>query len=80
MASLLLMGLRTVLSKFNNNEKDVSVKTNVARRGTLLEKHSGGTRIHFFPLRTIMEPDMTFFGWYQDDTDRTEPDFPTCKL
>ncbi|MCI5844484.1 MAG: condensation domain-containing protein [Oscillospiraceae bacterium] len=60
MASLLLMGLRTVLSKFNNNEKDVSVKTNVARRGTLLEKHSGGTRIHFFPLRTIMEPDMTF--------------------
>jgi len=60
MASLLLMGLRTVLSKFNNNEKDISVKTNVARRGTLLEKHSGGTRIHFFPLRTIMEPDMTF--------------------
>ncbi len=60
MASLLLMGLRTVLSKFNNNEKDVSVKTNVARRGTLLEKHSGGTRIHFFPLRTVMEPDMTF--------------------
>ena len=60
MASLLLMGLRTVLSKFNNNEKDVSVKTNVARRGTLIEKHSGGTRIHFFPLRTIMEPDMTF--------------------
>lgn len=60
MASLLLMGLRTVLSKFNNDEKDVSVKTNVARRGTLLEKHSGGTRIHFFPLRTIIEPEQTF--------------------
>ncbi|MGN1481171.1 condensation domain-containing protein [Porcipelethomonas sp.] len=60
MASLLLMGLRTVLSQFNNNEKDVSVKTNVARRGTLLEKRSGGTRIHFFPLRTILEPEMTF--------------------
>ncbi|MBQ8515581.1 MAG: peptide synthetase [Ruminococcus sp.] len=60
MASLLLMGLRTVLSKFNGNEKDVSIKSCVARRGTLLEKKSGGTRIHFFPLRTIMEPEMTF--------------------
>lgn len=60
MASLLLMGLRTVLSKFNDNEKDVSVKTNVARRGTLSEKYSGGTRIHFFPLRTVMEPEITF--------------------
>ncbi len=57
---LLLMGLRTVLSKFNNNEKDVSLKTCVARRGTLLEKRSGGTRIHFFPIRTIMDPEMTF--------------------
>ena len=58
MASLLLMGLRTVLSKFNDNEKDV--KTCIARRGTLLEKHSGGTRVHFFPMRTVMEPEMTF--------------------
>lgn len=60
MATLLLMGLRTVLSKFNNNEKDVSVKSCVARRGTLLEKRSGGTRIHFFPVRTCIEPETTF--------------------
>lgn len=60
MVCLLLMGLRTVLSKFNNDEKDVSIKSCVARRGTLLEKRSGGTRIHFFPLRTIMEPETTF--------------------
>ena len=60
MATLLLMGLRTVLSKFNNDEKDVSIKSCVARRGTLLEKFSGGTRIHFFPLRTIIEPETTF--------------------
>ncbi len=60
MASLLLMGLRTILSKFNDNEKDVSVKSCVARRGTLLEKKSGGTRIHFFPIRTIIEPEQTF--------------------
>ena len=60
MASLLLMGLRTVLSKFNNDEKDVSLKTCISRRGTLLEKRSGGTRIHFFPLRTIIEPETKF--------------------
>ncbi len=60
MASLLLMGLRTVLSKFNNDEKDVSIITCVARRGTLSEKYSGGTRIHFFPLRTVLENDLTF--------------------
>lgn len=60
MVCLLLMGLRTVLSKFNDNEKDISVKSCIARRGTLLEKNSGGTRIHFFPLRTIIEPETTF--------------------
>lgn len=60
MASLLLMGMRTVLSKFNDNEKDVTIKSCVARRGTLSEKYSGGTRIHFFPMRTILEPDVTF--------------------
>ena len=60
MVCLLLMGLRTCLSKFNNNEKDISLKTCIARRGTLLEKRSGGTRIHFFPLRTIIEPETTF--------------------
>ena len=54
------MGLRTILSKFNGDEKDVSVKSCVARRGTLLEKKSGGTRIHFFPVRTYIEPETTF--------------------
>ncbi len=60
MASLILMGMRTVLSKFNSNEKDVSIISCVARRGTLSEKYSGGTRIHFFPMRTILEENMTF--------------------
>lgn len=57
---LLLMGLRTTLSKFNDNEEDVSINSCVARRGTLLEKKSGGTRIHFFPLRTVIKPETTF--------------------
>ncbi|MBQ4427613.1 MAG: peptide synthetase [Oscillospiraceae bacterium] len=59
-ASILLLGLRTTFSKFAGGEKDVSVKNAVARRGTLLESQSGGTRIHFWPLRTVIEPETTF--------------------
>lgn len=59
-ASVLLLGLRTVFSHFAGNEKDVSVKNAVARRGTLLESQSGGTRIHFWPLRTVIEPETSF--------------------
>ena len=59
-AAVLLLGLRTTFSKFAGGEKDVSVKNAVARRGTLLETQSGGTRIHFWPLRTIIEPETTF--------------------
>lgn len=59
-ASILLLGLRTTFSYFAGGEKDVSVKNAVARRGTLLEQQSGGTRIHFWPLRTIIEPETTF--------------------
>ena len=36
------------------------MKNAVARRGTLLESQSGGTRIHFWPLRTVIEPETTF--------------------
>ena len=52
-AVILLLGLRTTFSH-------VSVKNAVARRGTLLESRSGGTRIHFWPLRTVIEPETTF--------------------
>ncbi|MBP3889517.1 MAG: peptide synthetase [Cellulosilyticum sp.] len=60
MVCLLLMGIRTYLSKENNFEKDVTIKSTVARRGTVLEKKSGGTRVHFFPCRTIVEENQTF--------------------
>lgn len=59
-ASLLLLGLRTVFSHFSNNRTDISVKNAVARRGTLLEQRSGGTRIHFWPLRTDIKPKTSF--------------------
>ena len=59
LATLLLMGLRTYFQKMNGND-DVSINTAIARRATIKEKKSGGTRIHSFPFRTIISPDRTF--------------------
>ena len=59
LACLLLMGLRTYYQKMNGYE-DVSLTTTIARRATLKEKKSGGTRIHSFPFRTIFPEDMKF--------------------
>ena len=56
---LLIMGIRTYLQKMNGND-DVSFNVAYARRATLLEKKSGGTRIHSFPFRTIISEDKTF--------------------
>lgn len=62
---LLLMGLRTYFQKMNGNE-DVSINTAIARRATLKEKKSGGTRIHSFPFRTIISEDTSFLdGIYE---------------
>ncbi|HCW73930.1 MAG TPA: hypothetical protein DHM90_09180, partial [Clostridiaceae bacterium] len=54
------MGLRTYLSKVNSQVEDVSTYNIVARRGTLEEKMTGGTRVHFVHFRTIMPKDTTF--------------------
>lgn len=65
LACLLLMGLRTYFQKENGND-DVSINTAIARRATLMEKKSGGTRIHSFPFRTIISEDKTFLeGIYE---------------
>lgn len=56
---LLIMGIRTYLQKMNGND-DVSINVAYARRATLGEKKSGGTRIHSFPFRTIISEDTTF--------------------
>ena len=56
---LLMMGLRTYFQKMNGND-DVSIHTTIARRATLKEKKSGGTRIQSFPFRTIFPEDMKF--------------------
>ena len=56
---LLIMGIRTYLQKMNGND-DVSINVAYARRATLAEKKSGGTRVHSFPFRTIISEDTTF--------------------
>lgn len=58
--SLISMGVRTGLSCFNDNQEDVSFKMIINRRGTLAEKKSGGLRINFLPMRSIIKPEETF--------------------
>ncbi|MGN0470658.1 MAG: condensation domain-containing protein [Acutalibacteraceae bacterium] len=57
---LLMMALRTYLQKANRNESDISIQSTVSRRATISEKFSGGTRVHFFPCRTVVDLDDTF--------------------
>lgn len=66
---LLMMGLRTYFQKTNGND-DVSINTTIARRATLKEKKSGGTRIHSFPFRTIIPEDKTFLEGVYEIRDR----------
>lgn len=60
MTCLLLTALRTYLQKVNDNQPDVSICNAVSRRATLLEKFSGGSRIQFFPCRTVVQTNETF--------------------
>jgi hypothetical protein len=60
MQSLVLAAYRNYHSKVCNNEKDIMFYSALARRGTLQEKNTGGTRIHFMPLRTIIDENETF--------------------
>lgn len=60
MTNLLLMGLRTYLSKQNGGEKDISIRNYVSRRTTRLARRSGGCRVHCYPCRTIIEPEQSF--------------------
>ena len=57
---VLMLGLRTVLSAFNENQPDVSFKFMINRRGSLLAKKSYGNRWHFYTLRTIVGPELSF--------------------
>ncbi len=60
MTNLLLMGIRTYLSKVNDGQTDISIRNFVSRRSTKLESYSGGSRTQWFPCRTIIEADTEF--------------------
>lgn len=62
MTNLLLMGLRTYLSKQNDGETDISVRNYVSRRFSRLARLSGGTRVHCYPCRTIIGPETGFLN------------------
>ena len=60
MTNLLLMGLRTYLTKQNDGQEDISIRNYVSRRVSRVDRKAGGTRIHCFPCRTKMSADTLF--------------------
>lgn len=58
--ALFFVGIRTYLAIVNGRQKDISMLSIVARRGTLEEKLAGGTRAIALPFRTVMDEDMSF--------------------
>ncbi len=59
-AATVSFAMRTALSAFNDNQQDVSFKMIVNRRGSIAEKKSGGLRLNYLPLRTVISPEKTF--------------------
>lgn len=60
MTNLLLLGMRTYLSKVNNGQEDISIQNFISRRSTHDEWTSGGSRTIMFPCRTVLAPDTEF--------------------
>ena len=57
---LFFIGLRTYLARVNNRTPDVTMADVVARRGTLEEKLSGGSRPLALFCRTVIDEEMCF--------------------
>ncbi len=60
MQAVFMFGVRTALSKLNNRQKDIGMYITNARRGTLEEKRTGGSRVHSSTFRTIFDEEKTF--------------------
>lgn len=58
--TMIYLGMRTYLSKINEETDDVTFTVAFNRRITLAEKRSGGCRVNALPLRTIITKDKTF--------------------
>lgn len=78
--AFLSMGLRTALSVFNDNEEDVSFKMIINRRGSIAQKKSGGIRINYFPMRSIIKPDASFADAVNNISDVQNDIYPHCSL
>lgn len=60
MQLLFSLALRTYLAKVNDRTPDVTFGATLARRGTLDEKRTGGSRVHHFDYRTVLPETTTF--------------------
>ena len=62
MTNLLLLGIRTYLSKVNNGQEDITIENFISRRSTHDEWTSGGSRTIMFPCRTVISGDTDFMS------------------
>ncbi|MDD6615156.1 MAG: condensation domain-containing protein [Lachnospiraceae bacterium] len=62
MTNLLLLGIRTYLSKVNNGQEDITIENFISRRSTHAEWTSGGSRTIMFPCRTVISPETDFLS------------------
>ena len=58
--NLLLLGLRTYLSKQNGGQEDITVENFIARRSSRNDWMSGGSRTIMFPCRTVIDGKTNF--------------------
>ena len=62
MTNLLLLGIRTYLSKVKNGQEDITIENFISRRSTHDEWTSGGSRTIMFPCRTVISPETDFLS------------------
>ena len=57
MTNLILLAMRTYLSKMNGGQQDITIRNYISRRSTREEWTCGGSRTLAYPCRTIITPD-----------------------
>ena len=60
MTNLILLAMRTYLSKMNGGQQDITIRNYISRRSTREEWTCGGSRTLAYPCRTIITPDTEF--------------------
>jgi hypothetical protein len=58
--NLLLLTMRSYLSKVNEGQEDITIENFIARRSTHDEWNSGGSRTIMFPCRTVIGREVSF--------------------